>query len=145
MTVAYLERLKVKEGTVTRHGRHIPYTDSVGKLTIGWGRNLTDRGLSDAEAELLLANDIADHWHETERAFPWFQRLDPIRQEVIAEMAFNMGVPTLRTFRHTLKAVEDGRYDDAAKGMLASKWARQVKGRAVELASMMRTGKRIDT
>jgi lysozyme len=55
-------------------------------------------------------------------------------------MAFNLGVPGLLKFKNTLRAVREGRFEDAAKGMLASKWARQVKGRAVRLAQVMKTG-----
>lgn len=143
MTDAYITRIKAKEGAVVRQGRHMPYLDSVGKLTIGWGRNLTDRGISDAEASLLLENDIAEHWGETRDAFPWFDALDPVRQEVIAEMAFNMGVPTLRQFVTTLGHVRRGEYREASRQMLRSRWARQVKGRALELSRMMATGERV--
>jgi lysozyme len=142
VTPAYIARLKAKEGTVKRKGRHMPYTDSVGKLTIGWGRNLTDRGLSDEEAELLLTNDVAEHWGETRGAFPWLERLHPVRQEVVQEMAFNMGVPTLRGFRRTLAAMAADQ-DVAADYMLESLWARQVGKRATELSRMWRTKERL--
>ena len=56
------------------------------------------------------------------------------------DMAFNMGYRVLQ-FKNTMKAVEEGRYEDAAKGMLASKWAKQTKSRAVRLAEMMKTGR----
>lgn len=140
--IEFRDRLKRKEGTVKRKGRHMPYVDSVGKLTIGWGRNLTDRGLSDDEAELLLENDMADALGEARTAFPWFSTLDPIRQEVVAEMVFNLGLPKLRGFRRTLTAMAEGK-DVAADYMLDSLWARQVGKRAHELAQMWRTKARV--
>jgi lysozyme len=143
VTAAYVARIKAKEGTVMRGGRHVLYRDSVGKQTIGWGRNIEDRGISDAEATLMLENDIAEHWGETRAAFPWFDALDDVRQEVIAEMAFNMGVPTLSTFHATLGHVKRGEYLEASRQMLKSRWATQVKGRAKELSHMMRTGVRL--
>jgi lysozyme len=128
-------RLKLHEGL-----RLKPYRDTVGKLTIGYGRNLTDRGLTEAEAEFLLDNDIKSHSEELAKALPWLVNLDPARQAVLVDMAFNLGVPGLLKFKNTLRAVREGRFEDAAKGMLASKWARQVKGRAVRLAEAMKTG-----
>jgi lysozyme len=128
-------RLKLHEGL-----RLKPYKDTVGKLTIGYGRNLTDRGLTEVEAEFLLDNDIKGHSEELVKALPWLVDLDPARQAVLVDMAFNLGVPGLLKFKNTLRAVREGRFEDAAKGMLASKWARQVKGRAVRLAQVMKTG-----
>jgi lysozyme len=61
---------------------------------------------------------------------------------VLVNMGFNLGPEGLLGFRRTLRAVEEGRYADAAEGMLRSKWARQVGARAVRLAAMMREGAR---
>ncbi len=66
--------------------------------------------------------------------------MDPIRQDVLANMCFNMGIGTLMTFHNTLAAMHDQRWEDAAEGMLASKWASQVGARADRLAEQMRTG-----
>jgi lysozyme len=119
------------------------YQDTVGKWTIGCGRNLTDRGLRDDEARFLLANDIAETIAQITRALPWFSSLSPVRQAVIADMAFNMGLGNrfrgLLSFKNTLKLIEQGAYDAAASAMLKSKWASQVKTRAVRLAQMMKT------
>ena len=128
------------EGSVKKGDRHMPYEDSVGKVTIGYGRNLTDRGISETEARYLLMNDIQDHLSELRKALHWFDSLDEVRQEVLANMAFNLGVPGLLKFKNTLSAVHDGNYTTAAHGMLDSKWASQVGHRAVELAKMMETG-----
>lgn len=115
------------------------YRDTVGKLTIGIGRNLDDTGISKAEALHLLENDIGECLTDLV-TWPWFETLDAVRQRVLIDMRFNLGDAGLRGFKTTLQAVAEGRYGDAADGMLASKWARQVGQRARTLAAMMRTG-----
>lgn len=130
-TVAQLER---HEGR-----RKFPYTDTVGKLTIGVGRNLTDRGLSDDEIDLLLANDLDKHWADLVRALPFVESLDEVRQRVLLDMAF-MGVPRLLTFKRMIAAVQKQEYRLAALEMLDSRWAQQVGKRARTLADMMRSG-----
>ena len=70
----------------------------------------------------------------------WFPNLDQVRQDVLIDMAYNLGFFGLSTFKNTLAYIANGNYDKAADNMLKSKWATQVKGRAEELAEMMRTG-----
>lgn len=127
---------------VMRHEgkRNFAYEDTVGKLTIGYGRNLTDKGISDDEAQFLLDNDLGECVRDCE-SFPWFAGLDPVRQRVIVDLRFNLGAGGLRRFRNTLMAVAAGDYSAAADGLAASKWAGQVKSRATRLIAMMRTGK----
>ncbi|SAK15841.1 lysozyme [Burkholderia multivorans] len=121
-------------------GRRLkPYVDTVGKTTIGVGRNLTDVGITDAECDLLLSNDIDRTVAWLDRNLSWWRQLDAVRQRVVVNMAFNMG-GSLLTFTNTLAAMKRGDYAAAADGMLASKWASQVGARATRLASMMRSG-----
>ena len=120
--------------------RRKPYRDSVGKLTIGVGRNLTDVGITNSEAMLMLDNDIIRSMSDLDQQFLWWRDLNDVRQMVMVDMAFNLGIGGLSKFVRTMKAVERGDWDAAANGMLESKWAKQVKGRAVKLAKMMRTG-----
>jgi lysozyme len=117
-----------------------PYRDSVGKLTIGVGHNLDDNGITLAEARSILADDLAAVEAQLDKQMPWWRSLDDVRQRVIADMAFNMGITTFLTFHGTLADVRTGQYESAAAGMLASLWARQVGRRARRLAEMMRTG-----
>ena len=117
-----------------------PYTDTVGKLTIGIGRNLTDRGLSNEEILYLFQNDLKQHTAELERAFPWVALLDPVRKAVLIDMAFNLGIPKLSKFVTTLGHVKEGRYEKASETMLQSLWASQVGSRAQRLSKMMKTG-----
>lgn len=116
-----------------------PYEDSEGILTIGVGRNLEDKGISEEEAFLLLDNDIKVVLDEC-RQFPWFEGLSQVRKDVVANMVFNLGFSRFRRFIKTIAYIELGQYDAAAIEMMDSKWARQVKGRAVELADKMSHG-----
>ena len=135
-----IEQLRLHEGE-----RRKPYRDTVGKLTIGIGRNLDDKGLRRDEIEYLLANDIADSRADLDRYLPWWRGLDPVRQRVLIDMVFNMGAGSpkgggLLSFVNTLSEIRRGNYGIAADMMLASKWSAQVGRRAVRLATMMRTG-----
>lgn len=117
-----------------------PYRDTVGKLTIGVGRNLDDVGLFDDEIDLLLTNNIQRSLVALSQNMPWFDQVDPVRQRVLVNMVFNMGLLRLMGFHQTLSAVARRDYATAADQMLDSQWAKQVGERAVRLAAMMRTG-----
>jgi lysozyme len=116
-----------------------PYTDTVGKLTIGVGRNLTDKGLSDSEIDFLLMNDIRECTDDL-KTFLWWDDLDDVRRNVLIDMRFNLGPSRFRQFKATLAAVAMGDYVTASDQMRKSKWYRQVKGRGERLARMMSTG-----
>lgn len=135
------DRQALVNSVATHEGfRAKPYTDTVGKLTIGYGRNLTNVGISRKEAAFLLANDLDAAEQSCRDAFDWFDQLSPARQRVLIEMAFNLGFRKLLGFGQTLKACQEGRYADAAARMLTSRWAQQVGQRAVTLAEQMRVG-----
>jgi lysozyme len=132
-----LERqLAIDEGR-----RAIVYLDTVGKLTGGVGRNLTDRPFFDDEIALMLKNDIALVETELDKRLPWWREMTDARQNVLANMCFNLGITRLLGFGKTLAHMCAGEYDDAAREMLDSKWAKQVGARAVRLAALMREGK----
>src|ERR1041385_4906229 len=116
-----------------------PYYDTVGKLTIGVGRNLTDVGISRDESDYLLTNDINEVLGFINAHFPWWKTLDEVRQRVIVDMTFNLGAKILQ-FQSFLKAVSDKRWHDASEHMLNSLWAQQVKTRATRLSEMMSSG-----
>jgi lysozyme len=116
-----------------------PYVDTVGKITIGVGRNLTDKGLSDSEIDYLLMNDIRECTDDL-KTFLWWDDLDDVRRNVLIDMRFNLGPSRFRQFKATLAAVAMGDYVTASDQMRKSKWYRQVKGRGERLARMMSTG-----
>ena len=137
------------------------YQDTLGIDTIGIGRNLKDRGISkeeldeldiptidhvyeygitEADAMLLAENDVQIVEEELLRAHPCVEDLDAVRQLVLVDMAFNMGVPRLCKFKKMWNAVHEKKFDIAAKEMLDSRWANQVKSRSVKLAHAMHHG-----
>jgi lysozyme len=118
--------------------RRFPYKDTLGKLTIGVGRNLTDRGITPEEVHFLLAHDVAIVIEDLDHHLPWWRALSEVRQMVLADMCFNLGVSRLLGFRNTLQMLASGNYGGTAKGMLHSKWAKQVGRRARRLALMMK-------
>jgi lysozyme len=132
-------RRQLKRDEAARGAELRPYRDTAGKLTIGWGRNLDDKGISVEEADYLLGHDIAEVM-DLLGPHPWFQALNEPRQAVLANMCFNLGGPRFFGFVKMLAAVRMGDWTSAAEEMLASDWAHQVHGRAERLARQMRTG-----
>lgn len=135
-----LDRGKLAAQLTLEEGkRRTIYLDSLGIPTIGIGHNLR-KPLSDRAIQLIFEDDCEDVERELDGALPWWRTLSEVRQRVLADMCFNLGLKGLLKFEHTLKAVEEGRWAAAAKGMRSSFWARQVKGRAEVLARMMEYG-----
>lgn len=116
-----------------------PYADTEGKITIGIGRNLADKGLSTEEVIYLFENDIHEVVTQASE-FVWFEDLGIPRQDVVISMIFNMGINRFKGFHKMIAAIEAKDFVTAAAEMLLSKWAQQVKGRALELSKIMETG-----
>jgi len=137
MTEQLLEMLKRHEGV-----RSHVYLCSAGYETIGVGRNISKSGmgLSEDEVDYLLENDILRVLKELSSEYPWFNDLDDVRKDAMIDISFNLGATRLRGFKKALAAMEVADYTLAAKEFLDSKWSRDVKGRAHELASMIETG-----
>lgn len=134
-----MNRQRVAEQLLMDEGLRLkPYRCTAGRLTIGVGRNLEDKGISESEALLLLDNDIGDCWSRLAARQPWVLTAPEDIQEVLVNMAFNMGVGGLLEFKDTLALLQAGRYPEAARAMLASKWAGQVGKRAERLAARVR-------
>ena len=131
-------QLKRDEGVVPH-----AYQDSLGFWTIGVGHLIDQRKggkLPDFIVDVLLEHDIEHHGKELFTALPWVKDLDPARQGVLINMAFNLGVNGLLGFANTLAAIKARDFAGAADRMLQSKWASQVGPRATRLALQMRTG-----
>jgi len=132
--VNIFDQLKRDEGL-----RLTPYVDTVGKITIGYGTNLSD-GIEEDEASYLLQRRAVNAAMELARNLPWTNQLGEARRGVLINMAYNMGIQALLLFRKTLALVQEGNYDQAADEMLKSKWADQVGARAHRLSIQMRSG-----
>ena len=117
-----------------------PYKCTAGKLTIGIGRNLVDKGISPEEARVMLNNDIDEFWRKLSNELPIVNSLCDARQNVVANMAFNLGVRGFLTFKNMINCLSVQDYHGAANEMLKSKWAKQVGNRANELAEQMKSG-----
>ena len=130
-----IKQLKKHEGVELK-----PYKCTSNKLTIGIGRNLEDVGISEHEAEFLLMNDL-DTYMTAAKTYDWYAGLNDARKAVIVNMLFNMGQTNFNKFLKMKQALDVGDFPEAAKQMLSSKWAKQVKGRSAELSKQMETGK----
>lgn len=116
-----------------------PYSDTFGNITIGIGYNLTARGLPDNWINQQFSDDITCFYNQLNSDYPWFKNLTENRQAVLIDMCF-MGYKNFQEFKIMLDALQDKDYELAAREMLDSKWATQVKGRATQLAQIMLEG-----
>jgi lysozyme len=119
------------------------YQDSLGYWTIGVGRLIDKRKggrITRDEALYLLDNDIAEKIGELRAALPWFTTQDEIRQRALVDLAFNLGVPGLLTFKNTLAAWQRGDYAGAARGLQHSLWFKQVGRRGPRIVHMVKEG-----
>lgn len=116
-----------------------PYTDTVGKLTIGIGHNLTDKGISSGVVEELFHDDVADAMTVLATIWPEWSQLDDVRQNVMVDLAFNLG-SRLASFHNFLAAMMRHDWSSAASALQDSLWFKQVGSRGVRLTQMIRTG-----
>jgi lysozyme len=138
-----ISELRLDEGV-----RYVPYNDTEGIPTVGVGHNLQasplpdvwSYPLTDDEVNQLLTNDLQNVFTALNNNLQWWTDLSDVRQRVLCNMCFQMGIGGLLGFRNTLKAVQSGNYGQAATGMLNSEWADQTPSRAQRLAAMMSTG-----
>jgi lysozyme len=127
---------------LTRHEglRLKVYFDSLGVASIGFGRNLRDVGISNAEAHVMLDHDI-ERAHAEAQTFAWFAGLTPGRQRAIVNLLFNMGLPRFLTFRKMIHALAVGDYVVAAQELRSSQWAHQVQPtRVADLSHLLEQG-----
>lgn len=121
--------------------RAYPYQDTTGHSTIGYGRNLTDRGITKPEAELMLQDDIQLALSQA-IGESWWSHVsgNDARSRAMTEMVFNMGLPKLREFHVATLCLCNDDFEGASRAFMDSLWAQQVKGRAKTLTQMIATG-----
>ena len=130
---------------IQRHEGFVPrvYMDTVQVPTGGYGHAfLIGSPISHRIAEMFFEEDYSRCLKDYEQLKPLIGELDPVRRAVIIDMLFNLGLPRLKMFKKTLAAIRAKDFEEAAKEMLDSKWARQVGYRARKLAEMMETGEK---
>lgn len=126
--------------------RHDAYVDTLGYWTNGIGHRYTDSAShegdvwDDAKIDATFAEDYARAHDGIKAALPWFDQVDAVRQAYVISMAFQMGVAGVLQFQHTLQALRDQRWNDAAGGVRASLWHRQTFLRAERCARAFETG-----
>lgn len=131
------ESLRKNEGR-----RNQVYLDSEGKLTGGIGHHFwVGSKIPDEAIEAFFKQDIADAVSEFMKLpANYRKKLDPARRRVIVEMIFNMNLPKVLGFKKFWAAVEVEDWNTATMELIDSKWARQVKSRAIKLAELFRLG-----
>jgi lysozyme len=117
-----------------------PYNCPAGKLTIGVGRNLEDKGITEKEAMILLENDIQECIQDLTTIFKGFDLFAESVQLVLVDMRFNLGTNRFRQFKRMIQAVEEGNFTQAVEEMKNSRWYSQVGQRAITLVEMMKMG-----
>jgi len=146
-----IEHIKEYEGYSA-----VAYRDSVGKLTVGYGRNLDDNPLTDNELISLfqvavcasgdmvddffltmLENDIHAHQKEMMEEIPWASGVSEDVLLVMTDMAYNLGIPTLLSFEGMLHSIYNEDYETATYELLDSQYAEQVKTRAASNAKIL--------
>ena len=134
-----LLRSHIKWAEAAQGPELFPYRDSVGVLTIGYGRNLIHRGISKGEAEMMLTNDILSAQMDA-ATLPYWLSLNPVRKIVIVDMVFNLGLTKFKLFKNLNRALETSDWNVAAHEMKDSRWYRQTTRRAKVLVKAMQTG-----
>ena len=126
-----LPRLKTEEGF-----RATKYTDTEGYESIGYGLNVS-AGVTEFEAAGFLAVQLQQR-HRTLSAYPWYNTLDPVRQSVCLDIAFNDGLTGLLHFPHMIAALAKGDWATAAAECKVTN--PELAGRYSALAQLLLTG-----
>lgn len=122
---------KLRERFIREEGMKLkPYRCSANKITIGAGRNLDDKGISEQEALMMLDNDIQQVLIQCGKNIQGFAKMPENCQYALVDMAFNLGIGGVLKFQNTLKLIRDKKYQEAGKELLNSAYARQVPNRA---------------
>ena len=130
------EQLKIDEGV-----KYEIYKDHLGYPTFGIGHLITEndpehgepdgKEISEDRVNEVFATDVAKFVSESKILFPDLDELPDVAQQVIVNMAFNMGRPRLSKFKNFIAGVNDRDWTRAAEEMMDSRWATQVGDRAI--------------
>jgi len=129
---------KLKDQLILHEGLELKsYTCSAGYITLGVGRNVEELGITEDEARYLLDNDILRVTKELDNAMPWWRDMSEVRQRIVVDMVFNLGMSRFLNFKNAINAMQEEDWPEAAAQMLDSKWADQVGQRSHRLAKAM--------
>jgi lysozyme len=124
------------------------YYDSLGVPTTGVGHNLQvcplPQGwtypLTDDQVTQLENHDIQIALASLDLHLSWWRQLDEVRQRVVANLCFQLGITRLLGFHNTLASMQAGNFTAAAAGMKNSLWYVQSGQRSIRLVQAMLTG-----
>jgi lysozyme len=126
--------------------RLMPYKDTRGYLTVGVGHlvrpvdNVKEgQAITDEKCQQLLNQDIDAALLACHRLIPTFDTLPEAAQQVLANMAFNLGELRLRQFVNMLAAAEQHQWLRMVVHMRESAWYYQVTHRAQRLINEIMT------
>lgn len=132
------------EGEKKARGLHVPYLDSQGYLTIGYGHLIDSRhggGINDAAADFLLTNDIKEKYNQLSSRFIWFDSLNEPRKAALINMAFQMGVDGIAGFHNMINSIAAQDFEAAKRDGLDSLWAKkQTPQRALRVMNQLASG-----
>ena len=141
---ALREQLKIDEDV-----KYEIYKDHLGYPTFGIGHLITEDDpehgepdgteISEDRVNEIFESDVAKFVSEAKILFPDLDELPDVAQQVIVNMAFNMGRPRLSKFKNFIAGVNDRDWTRAAEEMMDSRWADQVGARATRLRNLILT------
>ena len=130
-----LDQIKEHEGL-----RLFPYKCPAGKLTIGYGHNLQDNGLSKSACEYILYDDIDEAKRNLKTIFgnEFFESLKDSKKIALIDMMFNLGMVKFLTFKRFIFAVETQNWENASYEIIHSRAYEQNKKRYKKLSEQIR-------
>ena len=130
---------KLKAQLIRHEGfRNTAYLCTAGKLTLGYGRNIDDKGISKKEAMYLLNEDIKScHTGLISIFKDQFEAFPDDIQQVLTNMRFQLGQKGFRSFKKMIFAFQYNDFPEAVKQMKDSAWYSQTPNRAKELIKMV--------
>ena len=130
--MSLIDNIKISEGY-----RSKVYKCTEGYDTIGYGFAIKDLELDEDICDMILERKVAKLVERLEKNLPYLPSLPKDAQDVLIEMAYQMGVSGLLKFKKTLMYIETKDYKDASVEMLDSRWAKQTPNRAKKLSDIM--------
>jgi len=121
--------------------RQFLYECTAGKKTIGIGFNLDDVGLSLDESQVILNMRLQKISDQLTDKISCYANLNDARKSALCDMAYQLGVSGLMSFKKSIAKLEAGEYQAAANEFLDSKWAiKDTPVRAAKITNMIYSG-----
>lgn len=128
--------------------KRYPYDDKTGKrvtaakgnITIGIGRNLETKPLSDEVVEIMFTEDVVEAINELKIIFERFDKFTQTRAHALVNMMFNLGGTRFREFIHMIEAIELGDWPSAGREVKNSLYCKELPSRALRNANALING-----